>query len=137
MNFKFRHINRMLYPTKHILVCEDNLDNQSAIAKHFAHLFGAEHFVQCSFVSGSLAASSILSYCQVDLILLDHDMPHGNGTDLLSWMKNNNCKVPVITFSGIPYNNISMMQNGANHLFGKGDIIVGEADELIKKILEL
>lgn len=137
MNFNFRHINRALYPTKHILICEDNLYNQSAIANHFGNIFGAEHLVQCSFVSGSLAASSILSYCQVDLILLDHDMPHGNGTDLLNWMKNTGNKTPVITFSGIPQNNISMMQNGANHLFGKRDVINGDADELIKKILEL
>jgi hypothetical protein len=64
-------------------------------------------------------------------------MPHGNGADLLAWMKANNNKTPVITFSGIPYNNISMMQNGADHLFGKGDVINGDADELIKKILEL
>ncbi len=137
MNFNFRHINRLLYPTKHILVCEDNLDNQSSIAKHFSDTFGAEHLVQCSFVSGSLAASAILSYCQIDLILLDHDMPHGNGIDLLKWMKNTGNKTPVITFSGIPYNNISMMQNGANHLFGKGDVINGDADELIKNILQL
>ena len=135
MMFTFRHINRAVYPTKHILVCEDNLQNQELIAKHLKELFGDEQFVQCSFVCGGLQASSILHYCKVDLILLDHDMPSGNGIDLMNWMKTYNCNVPVITFSGIPQNNVMLMKAGANYLFSKHEVINGKADNLIKSIL--
>jgi 2-polyprenyl-3-methyl-5-hydroxy-6-metoxy-1,4-benzoquinol methylase/CheY-like chemotaxis protein len=135
--FKYRHHNRLKYPVKHILVCEDNLDNQLAIAKHLRELFDAEGLVQFSFVSGSLAASSIIHYCKIDLILLDHDMPEGNGTDLLKWMKEHGVLIPVITFSGIMQNNITMMQAGATYLFNKHDVITGAADDIIKKIINL
>lgn len=133
--FHFRHINRKTYPQKHILICEDDLTNQSDILNHFLRSFEPQGLVQFSVVPGGLAAAGIIQYCKVDLIILDHDMPEGNGLDLLDWMKKHNYKIPVITFSGIQENNCNMITHGANYLFSKGDVIAGYADSLIEQLL--
>jgi protein-tyrosine phosphatase/CheY-like chemotaxis protein len=135
--FQFRHINRLVYPQKHILVCEDDLTLQHSILDHFLTTFKPQGIVQFSVVPGALAAAAVISSCKIDVILLDHDMPEGNGADLIAWMKENKKDVPIITFSGIQQNNINMMAMGANYLFNKGDVIVGKADNLIKKLLKL
>lgn len=137
MNFQFRHINRLTYPQKHIVICEDDITNQKKIMEHFLNIFDPQGEVQISMVPGALPAAAIINQCKVDLIILDHDMPLGNGTDFLTWMKEYNVDIPVITFSGIPYNNQHMFDLGAQHLFVKGDVIDGKADSLIKSILGL
>jgi CheY-like chemotaxis protein len=135
MQFQYRHLNRLKYPTHHILVCEDDLTNQYAMVQKLLSMFEPQGTVQISVVPGGLAAAAIIHFCKVDLILLDHDMPEGNGADLLGWMKEENKKIPVITFSGILENNIIMMGLGATHQFMKGDVLTGAADELIKGYL--
>lgn len=139
MNFTFRHWNRKNYPTKHIIIVEDVIVQQKRILEHFNEIFEPEGLVQISIVPGALAAASIINYCpKIDLIILDHDLPEGNGTDLLNWMKQNNIKIPVITFSGIPANNEHMGNLGAEYSqFGKEDVISGKADVLINVLLEL
>jgi CheY-like chemotaxis protein len=138
MNFTFRHWNRLKYPTKHILVVEDVIVQQKRILDHFNEIFEPEGIVQISVVAGALAAAGILNHCKIDLIILDHDLPEGNGTDLLNWMKQHNVNIPVITFSGIPANNAHMGSLGASHAyFGKEDVISGRADKLINVLLEL
>jgi predicted protein tyrosine phosphatase/CheY-like chemotaxis protein len=135
--FQLRHINRMKYPQKHVLICEDDLNCQKDILAHFATVFEPQGEVQFSVVAGAVLAASVTQSRKIDLILLDHDMPEGNGTDLLIWMKKTGVDIPVITFSGIPQNNINMMALGANYCFGKGDVIAGKADQLIKKLLRM
>jgi CheY-like chemotaxis protein len=137
MQFQFRHHNRIGYPQRHILVCEDNLNCQRDILEHFLKIFDPQGIVQFSVVPGGVAAASIISSVKVDVILLDHDMPEGNGADLLAWLKEKGLTIPVITFSGIPQNNAHMMTLGATHMFNKGDVINGAADAIIKGILEL
>ena len=137
MNFLFRHYNRLKMPTKHIVVCEDDLGAQARISAHFAQIFEHQGYIIISYVSGSLAAASIIFYEQVDLIILDHDMPRGNGPDLLAWLKQENKNIPIITFSGIPHNNMTMQLLGVKHIFNKEDVINGCADDVIKSVLGL
>lgn len=125
----------MKYPQKHVLICEDDLTSQKAILEHLLTIFEPQGTVQFSVVCGGVAAASLITHCRIDLILLDHDMPEGNGTDLLNWMKKRNLGIPIITFSGINQNNQNMMSLGAHHLFNKGEVISGKADTLIKSIL--
>lgn len=136
MDFQFRHHNRHIYPKKHLMIIEDIIGNQKRVLDHFSNIFASDGIVQISLVPGALAAASIIKSCKIDLIILDHDLPEGNGTDLINWMKKNNIKIPIITFSGIGQNNVNMMALGANHLFGKEDVINGLADELILGILK-
>lgn len=135
--FNFRHVNRLTYPQKHILICEDDITNQKNIINHFFEVFDPQGLVQISIVPGGLAAAGIISHCKIDVIILDHDMPEGNGQDLLNWLKSINSTIPVITFSGIPYNNANMISWGATHFFGKNEVVIGQADDLIKSILGL
>jgi len=137
MNFENRLINRLVSPTKHVLVVEDYISNQKNIATHFNNVFDADSIVQFSFVAGALAASAIIEKCKIDVIILDHDLPEGNGSDLLNWLKEKNINIPVITFSGIDYNNDHMMNLGANYKFNKSEVFNGLADNIIKQILTL
>jgi CheY-like chemotaxis protein len=135
--FQFRHINRLKYPQKHVLICEDDLHCQKGVIEHFASIFGPQTEVQFSVVPGALAAAAIISSVKIDVIILDHDMPQGNGIDLLNWLKSKNLSIPVITFSGIQQNNANMIVAGATHLFSKPEVMAGKADYLIRQLLEL
>jgi|HubBroStandDraft_3_1064219.scaffolds.fasta_scaffold323632_2 DNA-binding NtrC family response regulator len=133
--FQDRRWNRQNFPTKHVLVCEDDTSCQSRIAKHFSDTFGFQGLVQFSFVSGGRAAAGVILWTPIDLVVLDHDMPNGNGSDLLGWMKASNYGMPVITFSGLVDNNTTMMALGAQYKFLKEEVIEGKADDLIRQIL--
>lgn len=162
--FTRRLVNRLEMPTKHVLVVEDDLHNQAAICIKLAQLFGHQGKVQVSVVPGAEMAASSLTMggwsaplieegtdtcpkcgyhegpqkCKaVDLVLLDHDLPYGNGVDLLEYVKNWFMTVPVITFSGIDSNNDALMSAGANYKFSKQQVLSGEADQLIRMVLGL
>ncbi len=137
MQFQFRHVGRPTYPQKHILIVEDTITHQIDILKHFGSIFDHQGIVQLSVVPGSLAAAGIISSVKIDVIILDHDLPEGNGSDLMEWLKETGRSIPVITFSGIPMNNARMMSLGATHNFIKHDVIGGKADDIIKTILGL
>lgn len=101
-------------------------------------MFDREGHVQVSLACGALGAASILRYSAVHLVILDHDMPEGNGEDLLDWMKKNGkSNTPVITFSGIHENNLKMSQLGAQHMFSKSQVLQGDADSLILQYLSV
>lgn len=135
MIFQFRYIARLKFPHKHLLICEDDLDYQIRFTISMRRLFEPQGEVIVSIVSGSLAAAGIISSTTVDLIILDHDMPYGNGSDLLNWLKEQNKNIPVITASGINSNNEQMFALGANHQFSKQEVIDGFADHIITGIL--
>lgn len=130
-----RLVNRLTFPTRHVLVCEDNTEAQARIARHLADVFGPEGDVHVSIVSGAVAASGLLTTMGAELVLLDHDMPYGNGPDLLEWLRATGRNVPVITFSGIPGNNDNLMACGAHYRFMKDDVIDGAADALMRQLL--
>lgn len=132
MDFIFRHHNRKEYPQKHILICEDDLTQQKRILEHLLTIFEPQGKVQFSVVPSALMAASIISSIKVDLIILDHDLPQGNGSDLITWMKKTNNDIPIITFSGIPQNNQHMGNLGATYPFWqKEEVISGKADDLL------
>jgi CheY-like chemotaxis protein len=133
MDFQYRLANRTTYPQKHILICEDLIANQSAIMKHLSNIFASDGVVQISLVPGAAAASAIIAYLKIDLILLDHSMPQGSGPDLIQWMKKHNYNVPIIAFSSTQEHNTHMGNLGATYYWWtKQDIINGAADDLIK-----
>jgi CheY-like chemotaxis protein len=134
--FKPRHWNRIQMPNRHVLVCEDDLDNQILAAGFLRRLFEPQGRVVVSLASGGAAAAGVLGSSDVHLVLLDHDMPFGNGADLLRWMRASMDRaVPVITFSGIPENNQRMMELGATHEFSKSAVLSGQADDVIRSLL--
>lgn len=122
-------------PVRHVLVCEDDLDNQGRAVDHFRRTFEPQGEVVFSVVSGGAAAAGVIEFSDVHLVILDHDMPFGNGADLLRWMRSSGKAIPVVTFSGIPENNQRMVELGAAHCFTKHSVLSGEADALIREIL--
>ena len=135
INFQFRHINRIKFPIKHILICEDDIEMQYEIFKHFKNIFESQGDVIISCVAGSIEAFALIQTKCFDLIILDHDMPYGNGSDFLLALKQINFNIPIFTFSGCLANNNHMIKLGATYKFLKQDIIDGKADNLIKSIL--
>ncbi len=134
--FTFRHHNRIKFPTKHVLVCEDILDVQARLARHLCDVFEHEGDVMVSFAASAAQAAMLMKAPPgVHLVILDRDMPYGNGDDLLNWFAAAGVHVPVITFSGIPGNNDALMGLGASHQFEKQQVIEGAADALIKQLL--
>jgi len=136
--------NRLVHPDRHVVVCEDYLDQQVRISSHLRDVFGPQGRVQFSFVPGGLQAAAIMHVQAVDLVILDHDMPNGNGQTLINWMASTGRQnVPVITFSGIQENNAVMMDFGSRsgmtsmHMFDKNSVVDGVADEVIRLLLGL
>lgn len=137
--FSHRHVNRIGMPDKFVLVCEDDMGLQARFLERFSLLFGTQHRVQVSVCSSSWMAAAILEASRPDLLILDHDMPTGNGSDLLRWMAATpSCRgVPVMTASGIEENNDHMMSLGATCRSSKERILDGREDDVIRSILGL
>lgn len=136
MKVDLTHHNRIDMPIKHILVADDVVLQQGRMAAHLTEILPHEGHVQTSFVPGAIMAASIIENCDVDLIILDHDMPYGSGPELLKWLTEKEYKIPVITFSGIPVNNEHLMNLGATYKFQKDEVINGAADNIIKEICD-
>lgn len=142
--FTKRLVNRLTFPTKHVLIVEDDIEQQRNLLGVFQRLFGHQGHVQVSVVPGALMAfwlaggvgseASTTEMVFFDLVLLDHDLPFGNGPELLR--TDVLAGTPVITASGIPSNNDALMAAGATHKFSKAEIIEGKADDLLREILK-
>lgn len=139
MRFPERPWNISEMPRKHVLVCEDTLVGQARMATHFANESYPHGKVYVTYAPCAEIAAAVIEAMPVHLLILDHDMPYGNGTDLLLWLKDRDAPHPfVITFSGIPQNNVNMqaIHPPANR-FTKEEVISGKADDLIRRILTL
>lgn len=135
-------VNRLEMPVKHVLICEDDLDFACDAIRTIRRLYGHQGKVGVSVVPGAEQAVAIIGDLKhkVDLILLDHDMPWGNGSDLIDWLKDHNTvidPIPTITCSGIESNNLYMTALGATHRGSKNELKLGELDHLIQEILEV
>lgn len=130
-------VNRLVEPTKHILVLDDVINNQARILQHFNEVFEHEGEVEVSCLPGGDFAKLMLEMISVDVILLDHDMPHGMGDEFMKWLRARNNKTPVITFSGITSNCQHLLDLGADYGFEKEAVIQGYADDLILSILNV
>lgn len=136
MNFFFRQVHPV-FPYKHILICEDVLEHQISLLTRLSKFLPIDGSMQVSVVPGTIFAANLIQNSQIDLIILDHDMSFGSGSEILQWLQKEKKQIPIITASGIPQNNTNMMLLGANYLFSKQEVIDGKADPVIKKILGL
>ncbi len=135
--------NRMTHPDRHVVVCEDDLGQQARASGKMRDLYGAQGRVQISLVPGAIQAAAAMSVSKrVDAVLLDHDMPEGNGQSLINWMAGNGfLNTPIVSFSGIPQNNTNMntlaIAHGFTnfHVFTKEEVLGGLADAILQKIV--
>jgi len=132
--FTIKHINRHCFPDKSILVIEDDLMQQGRFAEYLLSIFGHQSSVRVNFCASAVdAIGIILSEYPPNLIILDHDLQLGSGSELLTILKEEEIDIPIITASGIPSNNSRMKALGAKYEFVKDAIIDGKATDLILK----
>jgi CheY-like chemotaxis protein len=101
-------------------------------------------------VCGGIQAAAILTQTKPDIIILDHDLPMGNGSDLIDWLahvrvikdgkEEKIAAPPIITASGIPENNTHMKAKCDElglecHHFQKHEVYSDRADNVIREIL--
>jgi CheY-like chemotaxis protein len=127
--------NRAQWPKHHVIVCEDNLEAQSDFASLFARLFGPDGSVQVSFAPGAAQAICLLMQLPVSLVIVDQDMPWGNGVSVVEMMKKFQPSVPVMTASGISANNVTLQTAGATHVLNKWEFFDGTRDALLRTLL--
>ena len=139
MQFDIRLINRHEMPTQTLLICEDDIKHQRELMARAEKLFPPQGKIQVALVPSSIMAARIISEGftkHVKCIILDHDMPYGNATNLIQWMNESGVKIPVVTASGIPENNKHMKRLCDSlgiecHEYDKFRVIDGEADGAI------
>ena len=148
IEFSLKHRNRFCFPTKEILVIEDDLWQQSRLAKKLYELFGHQSSVIVTFCPTALAAFAYLMGLShvasggvykpalPRLIILDHDLQHGDGVEFIAALRAINMdSIPIITASGIHENNARLMAHGATYNYTKNAVIDGEADGAILSII--
>lgn len=141
MSFNVRHHNRLYFPPKHIIICEDDLDNQRRFASFMCGIFEPQGTVRFSFVADAISAALITDTMRPVLIVLDYDMPFGNGHDLIMYFKNKGYNVPILTATGWEPNNASFAEvlndyQGEYVISLKEKILNGENNEFILKCVK-
>ncbi len=137
MKFTIAKVNRSVFPDKYILIVEDDLFQQLRFAQHFHKVFYSQGNVRINFVSSAIDAACLISSTapKPDVIILDHDLQYGTGSELIEFMKERSINIPIITASGLPGNNAKMAQIGVYAICNKEDVISGRTDFLIEDIL--
>ena len=138
IDFTIELKNRRTMPSKQIVICEDDIENQIKLLTTIGSLFDPQGDVEISVISGAIAASEVIA--NRSLIILDHDMPYGNGMDLLRYIQEQKIAATVITASGIESNNQRMKAYcDLNHIecycLSKRQVIAGEANSLILSVI--
>lgn len=123
--FADHHRNRLTFPTKWIMVVEDNIGMQAMLLRLIEKRYGAEEKVMATAVSSARHAKVLLEdetlRERLLCILLDHDTQWGTGPDLLRYMAEKEIHIPVCGISGIPSNNQRLEALGAVDSYVKLD----------------
>ncbi len=137
MKFTIAKVNRAVFPDKYILIVEDDLLQQLRFAQHFHEVFYDQGNVRINFVSSAIDAACLIGSTapKPDVIILDHDLQYGTGSELIGFMEERSITIPIITASGLPGNNAKMAQIGVYAICSKEDVISGRTDFLIEDIL--
>ena len=117
-DFSLWRVNRLVFPTRWVLICEDDLDQQIVLLGFFRRRYGTQGevlpIVVGSGVPGLGVYRAMKGIIEPMAVLLDHDMPFGNGAELTVALRANGYKGPIIAMSGVAPNNGKMVSLGAN-----------------------
>ncbi len=98
-------------------------------------LIATNHDVSFIETAGPGAAIGQLSESQIDVLILDLEMPGGNGTEVLKWLQNKGKKPVIIVFTNhanLVYRN-TCFRLGADYFYDKSF----EFEKLINSIKTL
>jgi DNA-binding response OmpR family regulator len=90
-------VGRDTSPIARILLCDDSPVERLALA-HFLR----QHDFEVDEADGGDAAIQHLKHREIDLVLLDLQMPLVDGFDVLCYMQEHRRALPVILLSGMP-----------------------------------
>ena len=128
MTFTSRHVNRITFPQRWALVVEDDIEWQGKFLKFLSERFGPQgDFLVSAAPSGIFAGWQIQHVFPPTFILLDHDLPYGNGPEIMQHLRSVSCSAPVCAVSGIPANNERLMSLGAKATARKDDWVALDA----------
>ena len=104
------------------------IDDDSRVLESFVNLLASFGYKAESYTSAEQFLQSG-ALCQTSCIITDVEMRHMSGLDLLRYLKNSNCTVPVIIITGKPsaHSEAFYLENGAAGFFRKpvdGDALV-------------
>lgn len=129
--FVTSHVNRKEFPTRYALIVEDDSEWQAKILNFCTTMLGNQSnilFVCCPSAVFAKSAFEAMYPMMPTFMLLDHDMPWGDGVQLMKWMFKHvgqdvvgAVRLPVCAISGIPQNNKNLTNYGAQHIAKKGD----------------
>lgn len=131
-------VNRKTMPTGWMLIVDDHPEWGATMLSELSRVFGPEGRVLfCVAPSAEHAAALLLLLGTQNLlhVFVDHDMPWGNGADLLRYLRTNvliETSVPITAMSGLKSNNDVLLTLGANNAFRKDDL-----PDLINYVKEL
>ncbi|MBU0504835.1 MAG: sigma-54 dependent transcriptional regulator [bacterium] len=77
------------------------IDDDVAVTNYLMVFFMQTEAYESTVINDSRDIPEILSHEIFDVILLDMDMPHLNGLDILKLLKEKNIKTPVVILSGV------------------------------------
>ena len=128
MEFKFSKWphNRLTFPTKWVLVCEDAIDCQKAFLDFFMERYGHQGDVLVAVAPCAIMAIGLYQFARTMVgepmaVVIDHDMPWGTGPEAISYLRQLGYAGKIIAASGIPQNNDRLVQAGADYVArGKG-----------------
>ena len=119
-DFSLWHVNRLVFPMRWVLVCEDDLDQQILLLGFFRKRYGTQGevlpIIVGSGVPGLGVYRSMKGIIEPMAVMLDHDMPFGNGAELTVALRADGYKGPIIAMSSLAPNNAKMISLGATNV---------------------
>jgi CheY-like chemotaxis protein len=94
-------VNGPISRSPNILLCDDSAVERLALA----HLLRSSGYTVAEVGDGDSAILQI-KHRQIDLVLLDLQMPHVDGFEVLSYLQEHRRALPVILLSGMPLHKI-------------------------------
>jgi CheY-like chemotaxis protein len=88
-------------PAPRLLVADDSTVERLALA----HLLRRCGYEVTEAADGNAAVAQ-LQHLQIDLLVLDLNMPQGDGFEVISYLQSHRRSLPVILLSGMPLNEI-------------------------------
>lgn len=127
VKLKAHRENRLTFPDRWFLVLEDDLSWQALFASKLGAILGP----QGRYV-GILAPSAVFgiaswhalrerNFAEPSFILVDHDMPLGNGMEFMEWLAELPYEGKICAVSGVDQNNANLQAAGAHQSAKKGD----------------
>jgi len=112
---------------KHILIVDDDV----AVTNYFRVFLAQTGLFEATIVNDSREVMPLFDSQTFDIVLLDMDMPHVSGMEILQGMRNKKIDVPVVVLTGV--NDVDLAVKSMK--FGAFDYIIKPVDD--EKLLEV